>query len=213
MAAPNPNKLYRPPSNMLIPSPSIAVTLATNPPAFALGSDVEISVTAISNATYPITIFTWPNVFNLELAQQRGNFVGVDRDTGMKLPMHDIQIKRVGYVHTLGGLDDKYHVTLEPSQPFRFNESFYLALASRFRGDPSSDSDLREGHANLLPGHRYLVDIRKNYHDSRLWWKKGRKEDVLNLPGKNRGGHYSDGEPIALSLDEPAELKLLPLDD
>ena len=197
---------------MSIPSPSIAATLAINPPAFALGSDVEISVTAISNATYPITIFTWPHVFNLELAQMRGNFVGVDRGTGMKLPMHDIQVQRDGFSHMLGGRDDEFHVTLEPGQPFRFNSSFYLSHGSRFREDPFYDSGLPEGQANLLPGHRYLLDIRRDYYDADLWWKKGMKEDVLNLPGQDRGGYWPSGEPIVLSLDEPVEFKVLLLE-
>lgn len=79
---------------MSIAPPSIAVTLALNPPNFKLGTDVELSVTAVSNATYPITIFTWPTVFNPELALRRGNIVGVDQDTGMKLPLDDIKIKQ-----------------------------------------------------------------------------------------------------------------------
>jgi hypothetical protein len=197
-----------------IAPPLIAVTLAINPPNFKLGTDVELSVTAVSNATFPVTIFTWPSVFNLELAQKRGNFVGVDRDTGMKLPMHDIQAQRTGFNHTLEGRDDKYHVTLEPGQPLRFNSPFSLAHGSRFREeDQSSDSDLPEGHANLLPGHRYLLDIRKDYYDTYLWWKVGRKEDVLDLPGQDRGGDWESGEPIVLSLDEPVEFKVLPLDN
>ena len=44
-------------------------------------------------------------------------------------------------------------------------------------------------------------------------WKKGRKEDVLDLPGQDRGGSHADGEPISLSIDEPVEFKVLPLDD
>jgi hypothetical protein len=192
--------------------PSISVTLAINPPSFKLGTYVELSVTAVlnANAKFPITIFTWPSVFNLELAQMRGNFVGVDRDTGMRLPMHDIQVQRRGFSHTLGGPDDKYHITLEPGQPFRFNSSFYLPHGPPFR---EADSDLQEeGHADLLPGHRYLLDIRKDYYDAYLWWKKGRKEDVLDLPGQDRGGDWESGEPIVLSLDEPVEFKVLPLD-
>jgi hypothetical protein len=43
--------------------------------------------------------------------------------------------------------------------------------------------------------------------------ERERKEDVLNLPGKDRGARHSDGEPILLSLDKPVEFKFLPLDD
>jgi hypothetical protein len=44
------------------------------------------------------------------------------------------------------------------------------------------------------------------------WWKYGRKADVLGLPGQNRNGYLPSGEPIVLSLDEPVEFKVLPLD-
>lgn len=62
-----------------------------------------------------------------------------------------------------------------------------------------------------LPGHRYLIDVRPG--EEVEWWKKGRKEDVLDLPGQDRGGSHADGEPISLSIDEPVEFKVLPLDD
>jgi len=101
-------------------------------------------------------------------------------------------VNRLGFNFTLGSTEDDLFVTLEPGKPMVFHTVFDYGF-----------------HA--LPGHRYLVDVHESENVG--WWKKGRKEDVLNLPGKNRGGHYSDGEPIALSLDEPAELKLLPLDD
>lgn len=95
-----------------------------------------------------------------------------------------------------------------------FNSSFDLARRPVSTGaELSSDPPLREGHADLLPGHRYLFDIRKDYYDSDLWWKKGRKKDVLDLPGQDRGGYEADGKPVVLGLDEPIEFKVLPLDD
>jgi hypothetical protein len=116
-------------------TPSIAVTLALNPPNFTLGTNVELSVTAVSNASYPITVFTWPHIFNLDLAQKRGNFKGVDRDTGMELPMHDIRMSRMEYDHTLGGPDDENHVMLEPGQPFKLNSPFSLAYGPPMYSD------------------------------------------------------------------------------
>jgi hypothetical protein len=195
---------------MSIAPPSIAVTLALKPPSFKLGTDVELSATAVSKATYPITIFTWPSVFNLKLALRRGNFVGADQGTGMKLALDEVQFMRDGYDHTLGGRDDEYHVTLEPGQPMRFNHSLYLADVDV---PASCQYVLPEGRAELLPGHQYLLDIRKDYYDSYVWWKKGRKEDVLDLPGQERGGYEADGKHLVLSLDEPVEFKVLPLDD
>ena len=52
--------------------PSIVITLAINPPISKKGAtDVEMSVTAVSNASYPITVITWPSILNPGLAQLR----------------------------------------------------------------------------------------------------------------------------------------------
>jgi len=101
-------------------------------------------------------------------------------------------------VYTLGGWDDKNYVILEPGQPRVFNAPFNPAHADEIC------------RAQALPGHRYLVDLQEG--EAVSWWKKGRKEDVLGLPGQVRGGHEADGKPIVLSLDEPVEFKVLPLE-
>jgi hypothetical protein len=181
--------------------PSIAITLAINPPNFRIGADdVELSVTVVFSTSYPITIFTWPNILNPGLAQLRGNLQGFDRDTGKPLPMHSMDMKRVPYSYVLGGLDDEFFVTLEPGKPAKFNASFGLA---HDRGGDNGQF--------ALPGHRYLLDVAPG--EEVEWRKKGRKEDVLDLPGQpSRGAYYADGKPIALSIDEPVEFKVLPLD-
>jgi len=184
-------------------APSIAVTLEINPSTFAMNSSVGMVITATSNASYPhpITIFTWPSPFNLELAQNRGNFVGADRDTGMKLPMSNIQVSVSEFDYTLGSGG---FVTLEPGIPMRFNSPFLLPSYSDFFGMPP-------GYAALLPGHRYFMDLGQRYNELN-WWKKGREEDVLDLPEQNRNARDSDGEPISLTLGKPLEFKVLPLD-
>jgi hypothetical protein len=208
--------LYKPisPSCPALPPPSIAVTLAINPPAFKLGEPVELSVTAVSNASQPITIFTWQHIFNVHTAQKRGNFVGWDQDTGMKLPLHDYFITPLRWSYTLGGRFDSSFVTLEPGQPHTFSSSFLLTYGPPF-GPPvngiQSRVNVPKGHAYLLPGHRYLMDICDDYGHM-YWWKYGRKEDVLDLPGEDREGSVSSGEDIVLSLDEPVEFKVLPLE-
>jgi hypothetical protein len=185
----------------IAPPPSIAITLAINPPIFKRGDhDVEMSVTAVSDASYPITIFTWPNVLNPGLAQLRGNFIGFDRDTAAPLEMRTLAIKRITYSFVLGGVDDAFFFTLEPGQPMKFNASFGLA------------DDVGGYYGQIaLPGHRYLLDVQPG--EKVEWWKREKKENVLNLPGQDRGGHHADGKPVALGVDQPIEFKVLPLDD
>jgi len=187
----------------IAPPPSIAVALAIKPPIFKLGTqaNVELSVTAVSNASYPITIHTWPNILNPGLSQERGSLVGVDQDTHEEFNMHMIDIRlreSPPSNYMLGGSDDQYFVTLEPGQPRVFNTLFSPAYEN-YGYEPAA-----------LPGHRYLVDLKEG--EAVYWWKRGRKEDVLDLPGQDRKARYADGKPIPLSLDEPVEFKVLPLE-
>jgi hypothetical protein len=183
----------------LAPS-SISITLAIDPPSFAPGAAVELSITAVSNATIPITIFTWPNIFNLRLAQKRANFKCVDLGTGEPLSMELTKgPKRPGFSHERGGIDDEYHITLEPGQPLKISESF--ALAKR----PT------EGSRSIIPGHRYTFEVRDGEQVD--WWREGRREDVLVPPGQFDGSlHEASGEPIILKIAGPVEFTVRALE-
>jgi hypothetical protein len=161
------------PSMSVAPPPSVAVTLAINPSNFTLGSHVELSATAVSNASYPITVDTWPNIFNPGLSQQRGSLVGVDKDTHKELEMHVIDVRMNAEFlndRTLGGVHDEYLVTLEPGQTRAFNTFFYTAV-----GDIYHKPD-------VLPGHRYLIDLEESEQVG--WWKKEERKTSWIFPGK-----------------------------
>ena len=175
------------------PPPSIAVELAINPPSFKLGESVQLSVTAVSNASDPITIYTWSNILEPVYSQMRGSLVAFDQNTNQKLHLHTLDVSRLPINFTLGSAEDHFFVTLEPGRPSTFNADFVY-----------------NPYGAAVPGHRYLVDLQEG--ENVQWWKKGRKEDVLNLPGNDRQAYWADGDPIILSLDEPVGFKLLPLD-
>jgi len=183
----------------IAPPPSIAITLAINPPNFTLGSDVELSVTAVSKAPYPVTVDTWWTILNPKIQQGLGSLVGVDKDTHEELMLHSAHFHMAPAFlddHTLGGSHDEYFVTLEPGQPRVFNTSFIAAYGSE------------DYPPDVMPSLRYLIDLRESEEIN--WWKKGRKEDVLDLPGQNREAGRADGKPIALKLDVPVEFAVLP---
>ncbi|KAI9667808.1 MAG: hypothetical protein M1821_000627 [Bathelium mastoideum] len=163
--------------------PSISVTLSIDPPSFAPGTAVNLTVTTVSHAQTPITIFTWPNVFNLNLAQRRANFTCVDLNTGT--PVH-LEItkgpKRPGFSRELGGRDDAYFCTLEPEEPMTFQGSFMLA------------SRMSDGSHTVVPGHRYRFGVREG--EKVKWWREGRKEEVMSPSGEASGLGDASGEPI-----------------
>jgi hypothetical protein len=134
----------------------------------------------------------------LRLAQKRANFKCVDLDTGEPLSMELTKgPKRPDFSHERGGIDDEYHITLEPGQPVKIKESF--ALAKRPTGGPRS----------ITPGHRYTFEVRDGEQVD--WWREGRREDVLVAPG-----HFgqvkldeASGEPIVLNIAGPVEFTVL----
>jgi hypothetical protein len=183
--------------------PSISIKLAIEPSSFLPGDAVEISITALSHAPTPITIFTWPNVFNLKLAQKRADFKCVDLDTGEPLFMELTKgPKRAGFSHERGSPDDKFHLTLEPGQPLKISESFGLAVRPI------------DGRYSVTPGHRYAFEVRQGEQVD--WWREWRREDVLVPPGQSGqidesgplGG--ASGGPIVLSTAGPVEFEVLP---
>ena len=115
--------------------------------------------------------------------------------------MGSLAVKRVAHSFVLGGIDDAFFLLHLGARP--------AYEVQRFVGDGVRQE--RWLCAICLPGHRYLIDVRPG--EEVEWWKKGRKEDVLDLLGQDRGGSHADGEPISLSIDEPVEFKVLPLDD
>jgi hypothetical protein len=127
--------------------------------------------------------------------------------------MREIAIDRASYDHRLGGRDEEFRVTLEPGKPIKFSSIFFLAhgLSPHMAERRAEGKEyLAGGDAELLPGHRYLLDVREDHYDSEVWWKKGTKEDALHLIGQDSRGYV--GMSIALSIDAPVEFEVLPLE-
>jgi hypothetical protein len=177
-------------------SPSIFVTLAIEPPTFLPGAEVELSITAVSHASSPITIFAWPNIFNLQLAQRRGNFTCVDLNTGIPLKMESTKgPKRPGFSRRQGGIDDAHFHTLVPEQPLKLSGRFLVARRST------------EGSRAVTPGHRYRFGVRDG--EKIAWWREGSKDEVMSTPDEPASLGDASGEPIALSVLGPVEFTIL----
>ena len=170
--------------------PSISVTLSIDPPSFSLGTAVDLSITAVSHAQVPITIFTWPTIFNLGLAQRRKNFTCLDVDTNTPVRLEITKgPKRPGFSSELGGRDDAYFHTLEPDKPVTFKEPFKLAN--------------RMGEHAATPGHRYRFSVREG--ETVTWWEEGRREDVMGPP-EEEGNFFEAGrEPIIVDQIDAIE--------
>jgi hypothetical protein len=177
--------------------PTITINLAVEPAKFHLEDQKPtLTFTAASNAAQPITIFTWPTIFNLSLAQRRRNFTCVDLTADKSLTVEKTKgPRRLSYDRTCGGGDDNFFCTLDPGKPV---ESFIVA-----RGE-------------LVKGHRYRVGVSDGQavHD---WWYGTRKdvmagsilERLFKFARRGRPLLKPSGEPIHVVLEAPIEFEVL----
>lgn len=183
-------------TNISSSTPSISVSLAIDPPRFPLHRDQRaesptIPIRAVSHAPAPITIFTWPTIFNLALAQRRANFECLDLTADAPLRVDLTKgPKRPGFSRERGGLDDRSFCTLLPETPVVFSDSF--RVASRVLGRPEDGS-------SLSPGHRYRYAVREG--ESVGWWRWGTKDEVMAPPGRPEALGEASGGPIDLSSE------------
>jgi hypothetical protein len=179
MAAPSPQSAMSP--------PVLSVSLALSSSNISAEEEVELSVTVISHASAPITIFTWPTIFNIHLVLKRKNFECIDLDTNTPL---DLEItkggKRGGFTSRRGSSDEKYFYTLLPEKPLKFTSPFKIA-----------------NRRGLIPGHRYRFGVRRG--EKLEWWAAGTKEEVLTLPGEPAGLAKNEDRPIELNNVEDIE--------
>ncbi|KAF1347177.1 hypothetical protein BDV97DRAFT_358728 [Delphinella strobiligena] len=170
-------------------TPSISLDLVIDPPRFAPGirnSTPTMSLTAILHASQPITIFTWPTVFNLHLGQKRTNFSCHDLTSDLPLQLELAKGPQYpGFSRSKDGPDDTFFQTLEPEVPVTFSAPFKLAHRTT------------EGRHSIATGHRYRFAIR--HGEIVRWWRYSRKEDVMVPPGEPDGLNEPSGEPIVLT--------------
>jgi hypothetical protein len=165
----------------MAPPPSVSISLALDSSSFSPGDKVELSVTVTSHASTPITIFTWPTIFNTHLALKRKNFECVDLDTNTPLNLEITKGgKRGGFTSSSGSSDEKYFYTLMPAEPIKFTTPFKIT-----------------NRGGVMAGHRYRFGVRRG--EKLEYWTAGTKEEVLTPPGEPAGLTKNEDGPIELN--------------
>lgn len=148
--------------------PIVLVELSLDPITIKPGSDCSISLTTTLDYPTPITIFTWPTIFNLKLSQMRWHFYCIDlsdNDKPIQLNVENPGKRGGGISRQRGGPHDRYFVTFQPGDPIIFTEKFDLAT--------------RQHHERPKPGHQYRFGINRSRLPLSWVWVHGTREDVL----------------------------------
>jgi len=172
--------------------PLVSVSLELDSYSFSQGEEVELSITATSHASTPITVFTWPTIFNPSLALRRKNFECLDLDTNTPLNLEKTKGgKRSGFVLRHGSADAEYCYTLMPEEPINFTAPFMII---NYRG--------------IVPGHRYRFGVCQG--EKIEWWAAGTKDEVLKAPGEPEASAMYDKEPVVLHDVNDLEFEIKP---
>jgi len=181
--------------------PEISISLSIKPSSFVPGSaeTPTISITATSHATQPITIFTWPTIFHLQLAQRRKNFTCIDLTSNTPVFLEITKgPRRPGFSRTKGAPDEKYFFTLEPETPLTFSHPFILASRA-------TDGDLA-----MAQGHRYRYAVSDG--EALHYWWYGRRDDIMAPKGQPTLLFQASGEPIPLGSAASVEFNVRHVD-
>jgi hypothetical protein len=176
----------------MAPPPSVSVSLELSTYSFSQGEEVDLSIIATSHASSPITIFTWPTIFNASLALKRKNFECLDLDTNTPLRLEITKGgKRAGFSFKRGSADEEYCYTLMPEEPIKFTSPFKII---NYRG--------------IIPGHRYRFGVHQG--EKLEWWAAATKDEVFEASGEPGGRTMYDEEPIELTGINDIEFEIKP---
>lgn len=177
--------------------PVISVGIAITPTTVTLNEPCFLTVSATLSSAYPspITIYTWPTVFNLGLALRRKNFFCVDlSDNSTPIRLETTKGgKRSGHIsRKLGSGHDQYFHTLEPGQTVDFTGPFMLPSRQR---------------ETLVAGHRYRFGVNQGERVDR--WLLGTRAEVLSAPWEDEPPREWRNENVELVVRDPIEFDVL----
>lgn len=177
----------------------ITVGIAITPAPITLGQPCDLTLSATLSPSHPtpITIYTYPNIFNLPFAIQRENFYCLDL-TSSNRPLF-LQLtkggRRKGHVkRKLGTPHAQHFLTLHPGQTIHLTTPFRPATNDQ---DP------------LVPGHRYRFGINERETLKFGAWLRGTREEVLAAPGEEESPDGWAKDRIELRLPEPIEFEVV----
>jgi hypothetical protein len=173
--------------------PSISATISLDTPVLSNDLTAKLSITALSHALVPITIWTWPTILCMNQTQcsESGTeaYLLTHLATGTSIPTEEMfRSRNEQIVHRV----DRYFHTLYPEQPYTFSECL----------TPSFTKDLQ-----LRPG-RYRLAVSDSIKLS--WWKEGTREEIVTPFGQQPADdmYVSSGGPIVVANIEPIEFTI-----
>ncbi|KAI1180321.1 hypothetical protein F4777DRAFT_310818 [Nemania sp. FL0916] len=202
--------------------PQIDINVSFDRPShsYSQSEPPRITLTVVSRAEHPITIYTWRRPLDTKNALISNGFVITDQDSGDVVKTTYIMINRGPQWRVRGDPDEQYFLTLQPNVPVDLSTGFGRA-GGGIKPDPRSvvergwerDENGNErkvrrskqatGVDGLEPGHTYSVTL--NMDDLRkYWWAPVAKDEIL-VDRKGEGSYVQD---YPWNLDTPLDFRV-----
>jgi hypothetical protein len=174
-------------------SPSVTAALTLNTSNLSEDTAVGLSITVMSHALMPITIWIWSTISCTNHTQQStsgsGTYILTHVDTDTLIPTEEIFRSRD---HQIIHQEDRYFHTLHPEQPYTFSGLLMPSFAAKLKAKPG----------------RYLLSVSDSI--KLRWWKEGTREEIVTPFGQQPAEdmYVASGEPIVVADIGPIEFTI-----
>ncbi|KAL8916909.1 MAG: hypothetical protein Q9208_008273 [Pyrenodesmia sp. 3 TL-2023] len=213
--------------------PTIQLSISVDPSSYSFADPHPpvLSVTLLSQADLPLTLFTWLKPLNPATGLPQDGFLLTDLSTSppSRVPQASIRLQRLPVSRERGSGDDEYFVTAYPGTPVTISTGFATGGGEGWRKpQPRHVKKARalDAHRNprnarrgtrgvgvdgLESGKRYKVEINSEKLES-VWWKWGERDDILVEPGDSAWPLYaierSEGN-VVFQVGDGVEFEIL----
>lgn len=187
---------------------SISIGLAINPPNYSHQAGestvprLSITATLAPTAPKPVTVLTWPTIFNPSLALKRRNFTvqDISHDAPVTINLEITKgPKRPGFQRRKGTSDEKYYMTLYPGRQLTVAD-YPLNIIKRTG---------RDGETHIFqPGHTYSLGISDEGSKVKTWWWETTDEVLDEVDGPSKDVSSLKGSGSILLTAEPAHFRI-----
>jgi hypothetical protein len=126
------------------PSPEISVTLSLDPNPHSYSSPIPptLSITLISHADKPLTVFAWSNIFrpSLALLQEAFSIKNLTAQNEIH-PQHTVSISRMPFKRLKCHSDEQYFLALSPGEPLTVTATFGYDVGGYGASGPAGHPD------------------------------------------------------------------------
>ncbi|CAD0095676.1 unnamed protein product [Aureobasidium vineae] len=106
------------------PRIDISLSIAPSTHSFSCPTPPTLTMTLLSHATFPITIFVWDTALHISRALNNRGITITDLETNTSVPTTRILVQRAAITRIHGSYDEELYLELPPGVPVQLQRAF-----------------------------------------------------------------------------------------